>query len=135
MSAHPFAIKINAEEAAEFLGHPLNGDQAICSAAYELQAQGANLVVLTRGARGLVVVLRGELALAMPPPVTVRSPIGAGDATLAGLLWAVLERCDPAATARRAVACGTATAMQEGTLVGDRALIEELLNQVQVTRS
>ncbi len=58
------------------------------------------------------------------------SPIGAGDATLAGLLWATLDGCDAAETARRAVACGTAAAMQEGTGVGERTLVEELLPRV-----
>ncbi len=67
-----------------------------------------------------------------PSPVHAASPVGAGDATLAGLLWATLDGCDAAETARRAVACGTAAAMQEGTGVGDRALVAELLLKVRV---
>jgi len=64
----------------------------------------------------------------------VRSPVGAGDAALAGMLWAVSENCDAVETARRIVACGTAAAMQEGTEVGDRSLVESLLGQVKVIR-
>jgi len=134
MSTRPFAIKINVEEAGELLEHSLNDDRDVCGAAHELQAQGVKVVALTRGAQGLVLAMGDEWVIAIPPTVIARSPIGAGDATLAGLLWAVLDRCDPVTTARRAVACGTAAAMQEGTAVGERALIEGLLDQVRITR-
>jgi fructose-1-phosphate kinase PfkB-like protein len=53
---------------------------------------------------------------------------------LAGLLWAQSEGCDATETARRAVACGTAAAMQEGTGVGSRALVDELRPQVKVAQ-
>jgi fructose-1-phosphate kinase PfkB-like protein len=60
--------------------------------------------------------------------------VGAGDATLAGIIWALADDCDAEEAARRAVACGTAAAMQEGTGVGDRALIDALRPQVLVAR-
>jgi 1-phosphofructokinase len=135
LAARPFAIKPNSEEAAEFLGLPVHSDDEHCAAARRLQAQGVELVALTRGAQGLVLAMDGEILLATPPPVAARSPIGAGDAALAGLLWAVSDRCDPVEAACRVVACGTAAAMQEGTGVGDRLLVEKLLDQVIVIRS
>ena len=133
LGARPFAIKPNSEEAADLLGSSLNSDEDHCRAARRLQAEGVQLVALSRGARGLVLAMEGEVLMATPPPVTARSPVGAGDATLAGLVWAIGDECSPAETAARAVACGTATAMQEGTAVGDRALVEQLLGQVTVS--
>jgi 1-phosphofructokinase family hexose kinase len=135
LAACPFAIKPNSEEAAELLGLPVYNDDEHCTAARRLQAEGVELVALTRGARGLVLAMDGEVLIATPPRVATRSPIGAGDAALAGLLWAVSDRCGPVETARRTVACGTAAAMQEGTGVGDRLLVEKLLDQVIVTGS
>jgi 1-phosphofructokinase family hexose kinase len=132
LEAHPFAVKPNSEEAAELLGLSLLGDEDHCAAARCLQARGVSVVALTRGAQGLVLAMDGEVLIATPPPIPTRSPIGAGDAAVAGLLWATCEGCDPVETARRAVACGTATAMQEGTGVGDRPLVERLLNDVKV---
>jgi fructose-1-phosphate kinase PfkB-like protein len=73
-----------------------------------------------------------QKVVAVPPQVHVRSSVGAGDATLAGLLWGVAEKCDPATLARRAVACGTAAAMQEGTGVGEAALVQELLEKIEI---
>jgi 1-phosphofructokinase len=133
LTAHPFAIKPNSEEASELLGTPLHSDEEHCTAAHRLQACGLPLVAMTRGAQGLVLAADGETLMATPPPVPARSPVGAGDAALAGLLWAITDECDPAETARRVVACGTATAMQEGTGVGDRTLVEGLLDQIQIS--
>jgi len=133
VAAHPFAIKPNSEEAAELLGSLLRSDEEHCAAAGRLQAEGVSVVALTRGAHGLVLAMDGESLMASPPQVAVRSPVGAGDAALAGLLWAISDGCDPVETARRIVASGTATAMQEGTGVGDRALVEQLLRRIQVT--
>jgi 1-phosphofructokinase len=132
LTTGPFAIKPNSEEASEALHSPLRDDAEHRSAACRLQTGGVRLVALTRGAQGLVLSMDGKLVIAAPPPVSVFSPIGAGDASLAGLLWATLEKCDAVETARRAVACGTAAAMQEGTGVGDQVLIKALLPHVQI---
>jgi fructose-1-phosphate kinase PfkB-like protein len=43
-----------------------------------------------------------------------------------------LDACDPVEVARRAVAFGTATAMQEGSGIGPRPLVEALLGQVSI---
>lgn len=131
-SALPFALKPNLEEASELLHRPLTTVAAQAQAVQDLAALGISMVVLSRGAEGLLLAMNGEIAVASPPPVDARSPVGAGDAALAGLIWAAVENYDLRETARRAVACGTAAAMQEGTGLGTRALIESLMLQVQV---
>ncbi len=132
MSARPFCIKINAEEVLEVLHGRKTANLDLASVAAGLQEGATRLVVLTRGAQGLVLVLGDERLVAFPPSVPVRSSVGAGDATMAGLLWAVSENCEPAMLARRAAACGTAAAMQEGSGVGEAALIRELLDKVDI---
>ena len=134
LAARPFAIKPNREEAGELLGRTLTGDADHARAARELQDMGASIVALSRGSESLVLCTEDELLVAKPPSIAARSPIGAGDATLAALIWAISDKCDPYETARRAVACGTAAAMQEGTAVGGRDLIESLLQQVEISR-
>jgi len=135
LTAGPFAIKPNSEEASEVLRQPLRDDAEHCLAARRLQTSGVRLVALTRGAQGLILSMDGKLVIATPPHISVHSPIGAGDASLAGLLWATLDKCGAVETARRAVACGTAATMQEGTGVGDQVLVKTLLPQVQIQPS
>jgi 1-phosphofructokinase family hexose kinase len=130
--ARPFSIKVNTDEAGELLAQSLEGDLEISRLAGDLLEGATRLVVLTRGAQGLVLAMGEQKVVAVPPQVHVRSSVGAGDATLAGLLWGVAEKCDPATLARRAVACGTAAAMQEGTGVGEAALVQELLEKIEI---
>lgn len=132
VAARPFAVKPNSHEAAELLGLSLHTTAGHYRAARQLQGMGVPVVVLSRGADGLVLAMGRDIVWAKPPPVAVRSAVGAGDAALAGLLWAVSNGCEAAETARRAVACGTAAAMQEGTGLGDRPLVDSLLGQVQI---
>jgi 1-phosphofructokinase family hexose kinase len=133
MRAGPYALKVNVDEAGELLGCHLEGEQAVLEAARQLQAKGTCLVAITRGAEGLVLATKTGIVIASPPPVTALSSVGAGDATLAGLLWAVSDQCDPVTMACRAVACGTAAAMQAGSGVGDRRLIQGLLSRIKTT--
>ena len=131
----PFALKLNDEEAGELLGVSLTCQEEVCRAARRLQAGGSQLVVLTRGEKGLILAWQDEIVVALPPAVAARSPVGAGDATLAGIFWSLVDRVGPVEMARRAAACGAAAAMQEGTGVGTRALVETLLEQGQVVDS
>jgi 1-phosphofructokinase family hexose kinase len=132
LKARPYASKPNSEEAAQALGQLVETDADHVAAARRLYELGVPLVCLSRGARGLTLVLGGVLVEAEPPQVPAKSPVGSGDAALAGLIWAAMEGCDAAATARRAAACGAAAAMQEGTGVGDRALVERLISRIRV---
>jgi 1-phosphofructokinase len=136
MAARPFGVKPNSEEAAEFLERPLNRDDEHCVAVRRLiHEHGAEVAAITRGSSGLVLALKSlpeQAIVAIPPQVAIRSAVAAGDAALAGILWGLLDGCDPAEIARRAVACGTAAAMQEGSGIGSRALVERLLPQVEV---
>jgi 1-phosphofructokinase family hexose kinase len=131
VAAGPFGLKPNDEEAGELVGRPLTSAGACIAAARQL---GAPVTVITRGAEGAALNFHGAALLARPPAIAARSPVGAGDAALAGLLWALSDRCDAEETARRIVACGAAAAAQDGSGVGDRALVQALLGQVQVSR-
>ena len=139
LMARPVGIKPNSEEAAQALGQPVSSDAEHVAAARRLVAllapatPPAPVVCLTRGARGLLLAAGGELVAAEPPPVTARSPVGAGDATLAGCSGRWPTAAMRPRWRRRAVACGTAAAMQEGTGVGTRVLVDELRVQVKVT--
>ncbi|MCX7671075.1 MAG: 1-phosphofructokinase, partial [Anaerolineae bacterium] len=133
LTARPYAIKPNSAEASELLGVPLTDNAGHIAAARRLRAEGPTLVCLTRGADGLVLSYGDALLLVPPLPIQVVSPIGAGDAALAGLVWAVNDGCNPLEMARRALACSAAAAMQEGTEVGDRATVEQLLTLARNT--
>lgn len=134
MRARPFAIKINDAEAAELLGRILGDKGALALAASEIAGWGVPLTAITCGAEGCVLCMNGECVAAEPQKIVSRSAVGAGDAALAGLLWALVDGCDAEETARRMVACGAAAAAQEGTGVGDLDQVKEIAHMVRVRK-
>lgn len=135
LAAKPFGVKPNSEETADILERQLTSDADHAQAVSDLLAGGSTrIAAITRGADGLVLAVEqtDKIISAVPPQVEVKSTVGAGDATLTGIVWGLVDNCDAPEIARRAVACGTAAAMQEGTLLGDRPLIESLLPGVTI---
>jgi fructokinase len=83
-------LHLNMDEAQRVtgLGDPL-------SAARKLRREGANTIILTRGASGLL-ALRGEAEIAMPGfKVEEVDTTGAGDALCAGLIHSLMKARDP----------------------------------------
>jgi fructose-1-phosphate kinase PfkB-like protein len=94
--------------------------------------QGVELVALSLGAEGLLLATRGQAARARPPLVRALNPVGAGDALLAAIAWALEQGLGLAEMARWGVASGTAAAMRMGTDSAPRREVDALYAQVQV---
>jgi pseudouridine kinase len=82
---------LNAGELAARVGRPLPDDDAVKAAMREVQAQGARDLVVTRGARG-VLVTHGDAIVELPaPPAAVVDVTGAGDAFAAAVCWSLVQ--------------------------------------------
>ncbi len=127
--ASPDLIKPNETEAEELLGQPVEGD--LLGALRSLQALGARRVLLSRGANGAAYLdQKGHAWQALPPPISEVNNVGAGDAALAGALFAWAEGLPPHEIARWAVAAGTSTAQTDGTTFPPRDVVEAVYAHV-----
>ncbi|TFV67313.1 UNVERIFIED_ORG: 1-phosphofructokinase family hexose kinase [Bacillus sp. AZ43] len=127
--AAPHLLKPNAEELAQLAGTSearlLADPDAMLAAVQRLHARGVAEVLLTLGGDGAVLsTADGGLWSAAPPPVTVRSTVGAGDCSLAGYLLADLAGAPPAERLRSAVAYGSASASLPGSAVPTPAQVD-----------
>ena len=133
IKAKPYLIKPNVHEAEELLKAELPTEEAITKAALNLIEMGVEIAVISRGKDGIIAATRDGMFKAVPPPVKVRSAVGAGDCTIAGLAlklaWGepLIEAC------RLAVAMGTAAVLTPGTELCHRADVEKLLPQIKVS--
>jgi 1-phosphofructokinase family hexose kinase len=130
LQAAPFLVKPNAEEAAEIAGFPITDLPSAQRAATVFLEQGATVVALSLGADGLLLARREQNLYACPPQVAVQTPVGVGDALLAGLLYALQHKLPFDDMARWGVATGTAAAMTPGVGVGTLAEVTRLLGDV-----
>ena len=89
--AIPDLLKPNREELEELTGRPLGDRDALAGAARELVDAGISTVVVSLGSEGALFVRAGEAVFATPPPVTVASTVGAGDAMVAGTIAGTLR--------------------------------------------
>jgi 1-phosphofructokinase len=126
--AAPDLLKPNLEELAQVTGtteSALAGDpDAVLAAVGRLHDHGVREVLLTLGADGALLSTADGVWTASPPPITVRSTVGAGDSSLAGYLLASLAGAPADERLRSAVAYGAASASLPGSAVPTPAQVD-----------
>lgn len=88
LAARPDVVKPNRDELAEAVGRPLAAISDAVDAAGELRKRGAQQVLASLGADGMLLVAEEGSWYGRAPVASVRSDVGAGDASLAGFLGA-----------------------------------------------
>jgi 1-phosphofructokinase len=132
----PEVVKPNVDELSELMAQTLNtpdkAPAAVRAAAESLLARGIGRVVVSMGGDGAVFVDPGQALLARPPKVTVRSTVGAGDAMVAGIVYAMIHDSSLEDLARMATASGAYAVTRIGPGLEDRAALESLRGQVEI---
>ncbi|MFC8075886.1 1-phosphofructokinase [Streptomyces sp. NPDC057307] len=114
LKERPDVVKPNAEELAAAVGRPLATVGDALKAAEELLTYGAGSVLASLGADGQLLVSGAGAHFASASVATVRSNVGAGDASLAGFLAAGGTGPDALASA---VAHGAAAVQLPGSVM------------------
>jgi 6-phosphofructokinase 2 len=134
IKAEPYLIKPNIREAEGLLGRELPTEEAIIKAALDIVELGVEIAVISRGKDGIIAATKKEVLRVVPPQVKVKSAVGAGDCTIAGLALKLANEEPLAEACRLAVAMGTAAVLTPGTELAHRSDVENLLPQVKVKR-
>jgi ribokinase len=121
----------NETEAAQLSGQPVTDKGEAVAAAQTLLAAGVGQVVLTRGARGALLLESptGPPLQIDPHPVDVVDTTGAGDTFVAALAVALSEGQSPAEAVRFANAAGALAVTRAGaqSSLPTRRMVETLL--------
>jgi 1-phosphofructokinase len=129
----PDVVKPNLVELSEILGEELGTPEAVVEAARgKLLSRGVSLAVVSMGGDGAVFVTREKALLATPPRVTVQSTVGAGDAMVAGLVFAQHAGLPLEKAARLATALGTYAVTRVGSGLESPGAHERYLNDVKL---
>jgi 1-phosphofructokinase family hexose kinase len=114
IEANPTIVTPNQAEAERLLNTVLLTRTQSIAAVRRIQSLGAESVVLSLASRGAIGITGMKMFEAIPPRVDAISPIGAGDALAAVLLWAFEEGHSFEDALRWGVAAGTASATLPG---------------------
>lgn len=115
VEAGVWLIKPNLRELSQLVDRELEDDSQIRSAAEEVLGDGTEVVVVSMGAGGVMLVTADGVDHVRSPTVPIRSRVGAGDSTVAGIAASVLRGDDLPTAARWGVAAGAAAVMTEGS--------------------
>ncbi len=126
-------IKPSLREFIELVEAPLADEAAYIAAARGIIASGGTeLVALTLGEKGALLIGADFALSAAAPGVTPVSTVGAGDSFLGALVFSLAHGKAPRESLRQAVAAGTAALLSPGTDLCHAAEVERLARGVEV---
>ncbi|ANB77730.1 phosphofructokinase (plasmid) [Paraburkholderia phytofirmans OLGA172] len=132
LDAGVWLVKPSLNELRSLTGQPLDSEPEWLAAAEEIVRDGrAQIVALTLGERGAVLVTAERFLRAMGLPVQVSSSIGAGDSFVAAMVWALHRDASLDEAFHYGVAAASATLLSAGTALCKRADVERLYREVQ----
>jgi 6-phosphofructokinase 2 len=109
-------VKPSLHELSELVGERLDGEAAWLRASFGLvKSRQTEIVALTLGHRGALLVDRDQVLRAEPPPITPVSSVGAGDSFLGAMVWGMAAGFALGEAFRLGVAAGSSALLNPGT--------------------
>ena len=129
-----FLIKPNQQELRELTGEALVDDAARIRAARNVIGRGgAEVVALTLGVHGALLITADRAWTAQALQIPALSTVGAGDSFLGALVWALSAGMTLPEAFAHGVAAGAAALMAPGTALAHAADVRRLVADVKVT--
>ena len=132
IKARPYLVKPNITELEILLNKKLNDRNEIISAGHSLLDMGIKMVVISLGADGAFFLNGEHVIYAEGLKVEVRSTVGAGDAMVAALAFAIDQGDSFEKTVALSVAAGTAAVASEGSQPPDLKAVLQYEAKVQL---
>lgn len=111
-----FLLKPNVSELAKLVGAETLEMEEVDDAARDIISKGGcEIVVVSLGPQGAMLVTKDFCEHIPAPPVQKKSTVGAGDSMVGGMVWALSTGKTLQEMLRWGVACGSAATMNEGT--------------------
>jgi len=111
-----YLIKPNVGELAKLIGvERLEMDEVVHAAQTLIKKGSAEIVVVSLGPQGAVLVTATQTEFVPAPNVVKKSTVGAGDSMVGAMAWALSQNKSLKEVVQWGVACGSAATMNEGT--------------------
>jgi 6-phosphofructokinase 2 len=132
LDGHLYLLKPNLRELSQLSGREELALDEVDDASMEILRRGkVDVVVVSLGPGGAMVVHKDGYRHIPAPTVPRRSTVGAGDSMVAGMVYALQQGMSPEEMAMMGVACGTAATMNEGTRLFEKADAERLFDWIR----
>ena len=127
-----YLIKPNLGELSSLVGKEEINAEMVDDVALELIEKGkCEIVVVSMGAAGAMLVSKNEVIHMVPPTVRKRSTVGAGDCMVAGIVLSLARGLNLKEALRYGIASGTAATMNPGTELAKLEDVEKLYKLIR----
>ena len=127
-----YLIKPNIGELAKLIGvERLELPEVEKAAKQLIENKSAEIVVVSLGADGAILVTKHETHLVKAPKVEKKSTVGAGDSMVGGMVWALSQNKTLKEVIQIGVCCGSAATMNEGTQLFKAEDVINLLDEIE----
>lgn len=132
IAAVPYAIKVNADELAAAMNVDARRRTELLDAAKALLKTGIQIVVISLGAEGALLLTQDGIVKATPPRIQPVDPIASGDCLHAGIVTALARGESQAQAIRSGVAAGAVNALYAGGAQFTYAHYRQMLSATRV---
>lgn len=131
--ANVFLLKPNINELEALSGETFSSEDHLIASAQRLIADKmAQVLVVSLGASGALLVTETLVQHFRPPVVPIKSKVGAGDSMVGGMVWALSQGRDLVDSVRYGIACGSAAVMTAGTELCRLEDVEAIYPRIKV---
>ncbi|HEL0635089.1 TPA: tagatose-6-phosphate kinase [Streptococcus equi subsp. zooepidemicus] len=129
----PTVIKPNLEELEDLIGQPVTLDEErLISLLSQPLFEGIEWIIVSLSAQGAFAKHHNRFYRVTIPKIEVVNPVGSGDATVAGIAWALAEGDDDETLLKKANVLGMLNAQETRTGHVNMAHFDELFDRIQV---
>ncbi len=131
-----YLLKPNLEELGILLNvKDLKPENLIDVSRKLIQKNNVEIIVVSLGANGAMLITKDETHTLKPPKVKVKSTIGAGDSMVAGIVFGLSNNLSLQECLQYGIACGTATTMNSGSGLCEKKEVVKLLKFIKKQQS
>lgn len=134
IKAKPTMIKPNIDEIRMLTGNQCEKTEEIIEAAKEIHCRGVEVVAVSLGAEGSVVVSDEGIYRAVVPKIDAVNTVGCGDSMIAGFAIGFSEGLCIADTLKKASAISAAAALREETGFFVKKDMERIFEQIEIKK-
>ncbi len=128
-----YLLKPNLGELCMLAGRKeLTGKQVTDVAKELINNSKCEVIVVSMGTAGAIMVTKNEIVQMVPPPVKMKSTVGAGDSMVAGIVLSLSKNKTLLESVKYGVACGTAATMNPGTQLCKLEDAEKLFKEIRL---
>lgn len=134
IKACPTMIKPNSDEIEDLLGISIHNRQEVIEGAKKLQDMGIEIVVVSLGSDGALVVTKDTVLHGKPPKIQVVNTVGSGDSMVGAFAVALKREYTMEEALRYAVAVSAANVMTMSTGSFEPEVMEKIRKEVEIIK-